>query len=118
MIFCAIAVVCFLGGAWIMNYPVVNLNGTGANIRKLRKERNIKIGVLADYLGFSDVQAIYKWERGICLPTLENCFALSKYLNVCVEDILICEGEISSSVYFMMLRRTDFLVAVILHVKE
>ncbi len=33
---------------------------------------------------------------GICLPTLENCFALSKYLNVRIEDILVCEDEMFS----------------------
>lgn len=33
MISFIIPVVCLLGGTWIMNYPVVNLNGTGANIR-------------------------------------------------------------------------------------
>ena len=105
-----------------MTYPVVNLNGTGANIRKLRKERDVKICELAEYLGFSDVQAIYKWERGICLPTLENCFALSKYLNVCVEDILVCEAEISSSfvrnmgtgVMFHICKTSDKLIALYL----
>ena len=79
-----------------MVYPVVNLEETGKNIRKLRREQKIKITDLACYLGFFDVQAIYKWERGICLPTLENCFALSKYLNVRIEDILVCEDEMFS----------------------
>lgn len=79
-----------------MEYPVVSLLKTGGNIRRLRKERKIRTTDLAYYLGFTDVQAIYKWERGECLPTLENCFALSKYMNVHVEDILICEDEMSS----------------------
>ena len=86
----------YIGGDGVMNYPIVSLSATGDNIRRLRKERKVKTSELADYLGFSDVQAVYKWERGECLPTLENCFALSKYLHVQVEDILVCMDEMSS----------------------
>ena len=85
-----------IGGDGEMNYPIVSLTATGDNIRRLRKERKVKTSELADYLGFSDVQAVYKWERGECLPTLENCFALSKYLHVQVEDILVCMDEMPS----------------------
>ena len=88
-----------------MDYPVVNLKATGLNIRRLRKERRISTWEIADYLGFTDVQAIYKWERGACLPTLENCFALSKLLNVTIEDIFVCcEDKMSSFCAKMFLR--------------
>ena len=39
---------------------------------------------------------------------MENCFALSEYLNVCVEDILICEDEISSSVLSRLLLENKY----------
>lgn len=91
-----------IGGDDEMNYPIVSLTATGDNIRRLRKERKVKTSELADYLGFSDVQAVYKWERGECLPTLENCFALSKYLHVQVEDILVCMDEMPSLFLFIL----------------
>ena len=53
----------YIGGDGVMNYPIVSLSATGDNIRRLRKERKVKTSELADYLGFSDVQSVYKWER-------------------------------------------------------
>ena len=43
-----------------MNYPVIDMEATGRNIRRLRKEKGVSVRELSLFLGLSDVRAIYK----------------------------------------------------------
>ena len=49
----------------------------------------ISVRELQVMLGFATPQAIYKWQRGETLPTVENLAALAYILGVAVEDILV-----------------------------
>lgn len=40
-------------------------------------------------LGFEYPQAIYKWKRGECLPTLDNLLILSVMLETTIDKIII-----------------------------
>ena len=71
-----------------MLVPVVDLKLTGQNITVLRKRSGISVRELQAMLGFATPQAIYKWQRGETLPTVENLAALAFILGVAVEDIL------------------------------
>ena len=71
-----------------MLVPVVDLKLTGQNIAALRKKSGISVRELQNMLGFATPQAIYKWQRGETLPTVENLAALAFILDVSVEDIL------------------------------
>lgn len=73
-----------------MSVPVLNIFMTGVKIRQLRKERKISVIELADTMGLS-VQAVYKWERGDAMPTIDNLVALSSIFNVSINDILVCD---------------------------
>lgn len=72
-----------------MLVPVVDLKLTGQNIAVLRKQSGISVRELQTMLGFATPQAIYKWQRGETLPTVENLAALAFILGVAVEDILV-----------------------------
>ena len=76
-----------------MSIPVINIVETGANIRRLRKQSNIAINSLCDIFGFNTPQAIYKWEQGRSLPTLDNLVILAKIFNVDINSIL-CITEV------------------------
>ena len=39
--------------------------------------------------GFESPQSIYKWQRGLCLPTIDNLVALAMIFEVRVDDILV-----------------------------
>ena len=77
-------------------YPTINVVATGARIKKLRKEKGIKVIELSEFMGFSEPQAIYKWQRGETLPSVDNLFALSRILETSIEDILVGDDEMSS----------------------
>ncbi len=71
-----------------MNYPVLDPIATGKRIRELRKEHDLKVKEVANYMGFESTQAVYKWQRGESLPTVDNLYALSKLFDTSVDDIL------------------------------
>lgn len=69
-------------------YPRVDLVKTGKNITRLMKENNIKVSDLQEIFGFEYPQAIYKWKRGECLPTIDNLIILSAVFKVTVDKII------------------------------
>ncbi|SCX79486.1 DNA-binding transcriptional regulator, XRE-family HTH domain [Lachnospiraceae bacterium XBB2008] len=74
-----------------MKYPVLDAKATGAHIKELRIQLNIKVSDIADYMGFESEQAIYKWQRGESLPAVDNLYALSKLFNTTIDEILVGE---------------------------
>lgn len=44
---------------------------------------------LQDIFGFSTPQALYKWQHGTALPTIDNLVVLAAVLGVKVDDILV-----------------------------
>ena len=70
-------------------YPTIGLTATGQNIVRLRKERGLSVKQLQTFFGFDDPQAIYKWQWGKCLPSVDNLYALSVLLDVPMNEILV-----------------------------
>ena len=62
----------------MMNIPTIDLALTGANIVRLRKS-----------VGFNSPQAIYKWQSGAALPTVDNLIVLAALFGVRIDDILV-----------------------------
>lgn len=76
-----------------MQLPVVNMQRTGENISALREARGLTVRQLQRLLGFATPQAIYKWQHGETLPTIDNLVALSAILQVPISDILITDSH-------------------------
>ena len=76
-------------------YPTIDMKATGLQIKQLRKERNLSVLEVSMYMGFTEPQAVYKWERGESLPSIDNLFALSRLFGVSMDSI-ICEKNILS----------------------
>lgn len=72
-----------------MDIPIIDMVATGQNINKLRQEAGITVKELQDIFGFSTPQAIYKWQHGTALPTVDNLFVLATVLGVTIDDILV-----------------------------
>ena len=76
-----------------MEYPVVDPAATGRNIRKLRVARHLRVEDVARFMGFESVQAVYKWQRGESLPSVDSLVALSVLLQTPMDDIIITREE-------------------------
>ena len=74
---------------YLNQFPVIDLPATGANIRRLRQTKGLSVRDLQQFFGFEEPQAIYKWQRGQSLPTVDNLYALSALLDVPMNDILV-----------------------------
>ena len=44
-------------------------------------------------LGFANPQAIYKWQHGTALPTLDNLVILANAFDVAMDDIIVVEDK-------------------------
>ncbi len=70
-------------------FPVIDAAATGENILRLRKARGLTVRDLQNWFGFEEPQAIYKWQKGQSLPTVDNLYALGTLLEVPMEQILV-----------------------------
>ena len=72
-----------------MSTIVIDMEATGNNISRLLKENKLNAYKLARLYGFNTPQAIYKWIRGVSLPSLDNLVILSSILHTSIDDIII-----------------------------
>ena len=106
---------------YMKEYPVIDLSATGNNIRRLRIERGLTVRDLQKFFGFEEPQAIYKWQRGQSLPTVDNLYALGSLLGIPMDEILVpvrnqpnndTEQQEESCCSHLFLRNTHFGIAV------
>lgn len=76
-------------------FPTIDLKATGENIIRLRKACGLTVRELQRFFGFEEPQAIYKWQQGKCLPSVDNLFALSSLLGVSMNEILVQTQQFS-----------------------
>ncbi len=81
-----------------MTIPTIDLALTGANITRLRKAAGLTVRDLQAVFGFSTPQAIYKWQNGASLPTVDNLIVLAALLRVKIDDILVVNNASASVV--------------------
>ena len=77
-------------------FPTIDLVATGKIIVRLREESGLSVRELKDIFGFATPQAIYKWQHGAALPTIDNLIVLSTIFKVSMEEIIIVETKISA----------------------
>ena len=75
----------------MVNMPVIDMVRTGQNIGRLRKQAGLSVRDLQDIFGFATPQAIYKWQQGVALPTIDNLVVLAAVLQVRMDDILVTD---------------------------
>ena len=79
-----------------MAYPTIDLAATGAHIRQLRLEQGYSVQDLQTYLGLEHPQAIYHWQHGRNLPSVDNLYALSKLWGVPMDKIIVEQAPYST----------------------
>ncbi len=69
--------------------PTIDMVKTGQHIMELRVQAGLSVRDLQDIFGFSTPQALYKWQHGTALPTIDNLVVLAAVLGVKIDDILV-----------------------------
>ena len=99
-----------------MEYPVLDIKATGERIKQLRKQHGLRVEEVSAYMGFESVQAVYKWQNGKSLPTVDNLFALSRLFGVSIEDILVeikCEDELYGKAGWRLNKQNRYKLVVL-----
>lgn len=84
----------------IRNIPSIDMIRTGENICRLRMAAGLTVRDLQKIFGFGTPQAIYKWQRGTAMPTLDNIVVLAAVFGVPIDDILIMDEADPGCIYF------------------
>ena len=60
---------------------------------KLRKAAGLSVREMQNIFGFTTPQAIYKWQHGTAMPTIDNLVVLAAVLDVTIDEILVVQRE-------------------------
>lgn len=72
--------------------PTIDLAATGSNIVRMRRSAGMTVQDLQQVFGFSTPQAIYKWQRGAAMPTLDNLVVLAAVFGTTLDAIIVRTG--------------------------
>ena len=78
--------------------PSVDMVKTGENIRILRENAGLTVKDLQMIFGFATPQAIYKWQHGTAMPTIDNLVVLATILDVTLDQIVVVDENIKARV--------------------
>ena len=77
--------------------PSIDLAATGIRITQLRQQSGLTVRDLQDIFGFNTPQAIYRWQRGVTLPTLDNLVILATVFGTTLDAIVVRTGTADQS---------------------
>ena len=74
--------------------PAIDMVATGKNIARLREAAGLTVKDLQDIFGFATPQAIYKWQHGAAMPTIDNLVVLAAVLAVTMDEIIVVDADL------------------------
>ncbi len=77
------------GCGFMQVYPVIDVQETGRQLRAECERRQVTPKELQEFLGLAALQSIYSWFQGRTLPSLDNFYALSCYLGIRMEELVV-----------------------------
>ena len=69
--------------------PVIDMQATGMNIKKIIKDKGFKISDVQERCGFNTPQAIFKWLRGDSVPSIDNLVILADMFDIPIDRIIV-----------------------------
>lgn len=70
-------------------YPNIDMQQTGKRIKHAITKAGYTPNMIKEYLHLSCVQPIYRWYKGLILPSVDHLFMLSELLGVHMEELLV-----------------------------
>ena len=77
------------------SYPNIDMQRTGKRIRYFIESAGYTPKMIQEYLHLSCVQPIYRWYKGLILPSVDHLFMLSELLGVHMEDLLVKKNALT-----------------------
>ena len=72
-----------------ITYPNIDMQQTGRKLKYVIEKSGYTPRMIQEYLHLSCVQPIYRWYKGLILPSVDHLLMLSELLNVHMEDLLV-----------------------------
>ena len=72
-----------------ITYPNIDMQQTGRKLKHMLESAGYTPRIIQEYLHLSCVQPIYRWYKGMILPSVDHLFMLSELLGVHMEDFLV-----------------------------
>ncbi|MBE5855759.1 MAG: helix-turn-helix transcriptional regulator [Lachnospiraceae bacterium] len=70
-------------------FPTIDKVKTGVRLRRIMDLRGVRPRDVQEYLGLECVQSVYRWLDGVSMPSVDNLYAISKFLKVSM-DLIVC----------------------------
>ena len=72
----------------------IDMIETGKHLKELARRSGYGVKSIQQYLGLSCPQPVYRWYKGIILPSIDNLLRLSELYQVHMEELLVKTGYI------------------------
>lgn len=76
-------------------YANIDMKRTGKRMKYIMESAGYTPRMIQEYLHLSCVQPIYRWYKGLILPSVDHLFMLSELLHVHMEDFLVKKNTLS-----------------------
>lgn len=67
----------------------IDMIETGKRLKKFAQKNGYSVKDIQKYLGLSCPQPVYRWYKGIILPSIDNLLKLSELYHVHMEELLV-----------------------------
>ncbi len=77
-------------------YLSIDMKKTGSKLKRLIKAAGYTPRMLQNILQLSCPQPIYRWYKGVVLPSVDHLFTMSELLGVHMEELLERKGFVTA----------------------
>ena len=71
-----------------INKPIIDMAATAANIKRYRINSGYSVREIQAIFNFSSPEAVYAWEIGKYLPTIDNLIVLAAVYGVALDSFI------------------------------
>ena len=76
------------------SYPNIDMQRTGRKLKRMLESAGYTPRMIQEYLHLSCVQPIYRWYKGLILPSVDHLLMLSELLHVHMEELLVKKNTV------------------------
>ena len=69
--------------------PQIDMMATGANIKQIAADKGMKAKDIQAVFGFGTPQTVFKWFRGVTIPTIDSMVILAKVFDTTIDAIIV-----------------------------